>query len=88
MNLIEFGWVNRHVLKDEEIETIITKHLNLTEENEINGTLIFSKKFLEKCSAVFKEKIIEFIYHTPQKLMENNENVKKTTKKGKKKGKF
>ena len=96
-SLLEFGWVDLQtilpsVLKDDEIETIIGKYLKLTDTTEMDGTMIFSKDFLDKCAAVFKDRIIDFIYKTPQKLVENKETSTKPNqkqapgKKGKKGG--
>lgn len=96
-SLLEFGWVDLQtilpsVLKDEEIETIIAKYLKLSDTTEMDGTMIFSKEFLDKCAAVFKDRIIDFIYKTPQKLVENKETSTKPNqkqapgKKGKKAG--
>lgn len=86
LSFLDFGWVDLQaqsilpsILKDEEIEAIISKHLELNDTTEIDGTIIFSKEFLEKCAMAFKEKIIEFIYKTPQKLVENKESNLKST---------
>jgi len=86
VSLLEFGWVDLQtilpsVLKDDEIETIISKYLKLNDVTEMEGTMIFSKEFLDKCAAAFKDKIIEFIYKTPQKLIENKESAMKTNQK-------
>ena len=84
--VLDYGWVDLQnilptVLKDEEIETITTKYLGLNDITEVDGTLIFSKEFLNKCALSFKDKIIEFIYKTPQKLIENKESANKANQK-------
>lgn len=78
VSLLDFGWVDLQnilpsVLKDEEIETITTKYMGLNDSTEIDGTLLFSKEFLEKCTIALKDRIIDYIYKTPQKLVENKD---------------
>lgn len=91
LSLLDFGWVDLQaqsilpsILKDEEIETIISKYLEINDSTEIDGTIIFSKEFLDKCANSFKDKIVDFIYKTPQKLVENKETNQKQTSKAKK----
>jgi len=74
------------ILDESEIETLITKHMDL-KNFELRGTLIVSTDFLEKCVLKFRDKIINLIYKAPQKLIEeSNEDTKKKTKGKKKKG--
>ena len=53
------------VLTEEEIETLITKYIELGGFELIN-TLIVSNSFLDKCTSAFKEKIVEYIYRAPK----------------------
>jgi len=74
------------ILGEDEIESIINEHLGLT-GFELNGTLIVSNSYLDRCTSSFKDKIVENIYKAPQKLLEKSEEeeTKKKGAKGKKK---
>lgn len=77
LSLLNFGWADLStslptILTPGDIDAIVFKHLSLGEAAELEESFIFDTKFLEKCGDLFTDKIKEFIYKTPQKLVENN----------------
>lgn len=89
LSLLNFGWADLTtslptILTPGDIDAIVFKHLALGDAVELEESFIFDAKFLEKCGDMFTDKIKEFIYKTPQKLVENNKTISNKGKKGKK----
>jgi len=43
---------------------------------------VFGDKYLEKCAEKFKEKIVHYIYYSPEKLIADEREERKGKKKG------
>lgn len=56
------------ILSEADIETIVNKHLKLTEV-ELDETFIFSHNFIDKCVTGLKAKIIGVLQENPEKTI-------------------
>ena len=91
---IDVKYLVPSILSEKDIETILTQYMQLS-DFEINGYLIISNSFLDKCVGKFRDKIINLIYKNPSKWVEKVEvdqdfkssNANQKLKKGKKKDK-